>query len=125
MKLNLNWLSLFVLALAFTFVSCDDDEQVTPTPDPTIAAFVQDNANFSILFDAVDRAGLASTLADENAALTVFAPTNAAFEAFLSANNFNSIDDVPTALLTNVLLGHVVAAERPCDAQLIDTSGCR
>ncbi|MDC6390016.1 fasciclin domain-containing protein [Maribacter sp. PR1] len=40
---------------------------------------------------------------------TVFAPTNAAFEAFLEENNFASLDAVPVPVLTQVLLNHVVS----------------
>ena len=66
-----------------------------------------DPDNFSTLVDALTAANLVTTLADENATFTVFAPTNAAF---------NKIDpDALTALLadtqalTNVLLSHVVS----------------
>jgi uncharacterized surface protein with fasciclin (FAS1) repeats len=38
----------------------------------------------------------------------VLAPTNEAFAEFLSANNFNSLEDVPNDLLTQVLLNHVI-----------------
>lgn len=40
---------------------------------------------------------------------TVFAPTNEAFEAFLEANNFADLASVPTPVLTQVLLNHVVS----------------
>lgn len=40
---------------------------------------------------------------------TVLAPSNAAFEAFLSANNFSSLDEVPTDVLSQVLLNHVIS----------------
>lgn len=40
---------------------------------------------------------------------TVFAPTNEAFEAFLEANNFADLAAVPTDVLAQVLLNHVVA----------------
>lgn len=40
---------------------------------------------------------------------TVFAPTDAAFEAFLEANDFDTLEDVPVDVLTQVLLNHVVS----------------
>ncbi|QLG46413.1 fasciclin domain-containing protein [Costertonia aggregata] len=40
---------------------------------------------------------------------TVFAPTDAAFKAFLEANDFATLGDVPVDVLTNVLLNHVVS----------------
>lgn len=40
---------------------------------------------------------------------TVFAPTDTAFETFLSDNGFASLGDVPVEVLTQVLLNHVVS----------------
>ncbi len=51
---------------------------------------------------------LPSVLAGEGP-FTVFAPTNEAFEAFLEANDFADLGAVPTDVLTQVLLNHVVA----------------
>lgn len=48
--------------------------------DPTIAEQLQGDENFSTLLAAVEAAGLLETLSGEGP-LTVFAPTNAAFEA--------------------------------------------
>ncbi len=42
---------------------------------------------------------------------TVLAPTNAAFTAFLNANGFGSIDDIPSDVLEQVLLYHVIGDE--------------
>ena len=39
---------------------------------------------------------------------TVLAPTNDAFVGFLSANGFASLDEVPTDVLSNILLNHVI-----------------
>ncbi|MFS4415153.1 fasciclin domain-containing protein [Maribacter sp. 2307ULW6-5] len=40
---------------------------------------------------------------------TVFAPTNAAFAEFLEDNNFSGLGDIPTEVLQQVLLNHVVS----------------
>ncbi|MGB5429034.1 fasciclin domain-containing protein, partial [Eudoraea sp.] len=42
---------------------------------------------------------------------TVLAPTNAAFTAFLASNGFASLDDVPTDVLSQILLNHVISAD--------------
>lgn len=47
---------------------------------------------------------------------TVLAPTNDAFTAFLSDNNFATLGDVPTDVLAQVLLNHVIA-----DSELMST----
>ncbi len=101
---------MFMLSLAFSFlaVSCDNDNMDDVT---TVASVVAENANFSILADALEAADLTDAVNDRTATLTVFAPTNAAFEAFLSANGFSSLSDIPTATLRQVLLYHVLGVE--------------
>ncbi|SFT06955.1 Uncaracterized surface protein containing fasciclin (FAS1) repeats [Zhouia amylolytica] len=77
--------------------------------NPTIAGFVAMNEDYSSLLAAVQKAGLVDALNADDADLTVFAPNNAAFEAFLSANGFASLDDVPVDVVTQILLNHVIS----------------
>jgi len=51
-------------------------------------------------------------------AFTVFAPTDAAFEALYDALNVASIDDIPLATLTAVLQHHVIATPRVFSSDL-------
>jgi uncharacterized surface protein with fasciclin (FAS1) repeats len=109
MKIISNFKKIIVLALfALTSFSCskDDDATVLP-PDNTITALAKGDPNLSILVQALTKAGLANTLSD-NGPFTVFAPTNTAFAAFLQANNFATLNDVPVPLLKEILLNHVV-----------------
>lgn len=106
---NLLKITLITL-LSFAVVSCNnDDDNITPIDngtDVTISQFVASNSDYSSLAAALTAAGLVETL---NAGeYTVFAPNNAAFEAFLNAAGFASLDDVPVDVLTNILLNHVV-----------------
>lgn len=55
-------------------------------------------------------------------AFTVFAPTDAAFEALYTALGVGSIDDIPLATLTAVLQGHVVADPRVFSVDLESAS---
>ncbi|MGO4919746.1 fasciclin domain-containing protein [Maribacter spongiicola] len=66
--------------------------------------------SLSILVEALIAADgdLPTVLAGEGP-FTVFAPTNDAFAAFLEANDFTALSDIPTDVLTQVLLNHVVA----------------
>lgn len=68
---------------------------------------VADPDNFSTLVTALTAANLVTTLADEEATFTVFAPTNAAFDKIDSAALAALLAD--TTALTNVLLTHVVS----------------
>ncbi|MGV3698171.1 fasciclin domain-containing protein [Flavobacterium sp.] len=95
----------FLLAV-LAFGSCDNDD----SSQPTITDIASDNDNLTTLVAALNRAGLAATL-DGSGEYTVFAPTNAAFSAFLSANGFANLEAVPVPLLKEVLLNHVVSGE--------------
>lgn len=74
-----------------------------------IAATQDDEPQFTQLVAALVRADLAGAVSggfDDD--LTVFAPTDAAFEALYDALGVNGIDDIPLETLTDVLLYHVV-----------------
>lgn len=108
---SLNKILLVVFAsLAFASCSDDDDDNTYYPVDSqnSIADVASRNSDFSILVSALVRADLVATL-DTGGPYTVFAPTNAAFETFLEANGYASIDEVPVAALKEVLLNHVVS----------------
>ena len=92
-------------------------------PTKTIATIVSDYANaannkqFTKLLAAVARTsgqGANDLLAaiSNPGDLTVFAPTDAAFDALLVALGVSSIDDIPLSTLIAVLKHHVLAARR-------------
>jgi len=100
---------LWILILAFLTFSCkNDDDDTTMTSTSSIADFVTQNTNYSSLKSALDKTNLTAVLSGTDE-YTVFAPDNVAFSTFLTANNFASLNDVPTDLLTQVLLNHVIA----------------
>jgi basic membrane protein A and related proteins len=75
---------------------------------PFIPEVAAEAGDFTILLQAVEAAGLAETLA-EGGPFTVFAPTDAAFEAALDALGLTAeelLEDTDT--LTDILLYHVV-----------------
>ncbi len=81
-------------------------------PSQTIQEIAIANDDFSILVQALQRRPdlLAATAAD--GALTVFAPTNAAFVALLEELDANSLDDIDNATLDAVLQHHIIATPR-------------
>ncbi|MCB7480790.1 fasciclin domain-containing protein [Christiangramia sediminis] len=125
-------LTFLALLISFSFSACSEDDlfdpggetgtvtpEPTPDPDPdpdpdddgtaesnTIVDFVNSNDDYSSLGAALEAADLIETL-DGDTEFTVFAPNNAAFDAFLEANGFATLEDVPTDLLTLVLMNHV------------------
>mgnify|MGYP001032205192 FL=1 len=103
---------LFLASL--TFVGCSDDtEDTTPQPAATSSNTIVDIAggdDFTTLAAALERAGLIETLQGEGP-FTVFAPTNAAFDALLAELEIEGLDQVSNAQLTEILLNHVVSGK--------------
>lgn len=103
----------YFFALLFLMTSCSSDDDATTvlnnTPEPsgqTVTGTINNSSQFSILNNALEITELKLVL-DANI-FTVFAPNNTAFEAFLTANSYNSINDVPVGILENILLNHVI-----------------
>ena len=94
--------------------SCSDDDDPVKQPE-TIAEIAAATPGFETLVAALDRADLVETL-NSPGAFTVFAPTNTAFQAFLTANNFASLETIPVDVLKQVLLNHVVAGKNVSSA---------
>jgi len=105
--LKLNKL-LFLLTFSFFIISCDNDDAQTLPEELTIVETAAATPELSILVEALTAADgdLVTTLSGGN--FTVLAPTNDAFVGFLSANGFASLDEVPTDVLSNILLNHVI-----------------
>jgi transforming growth factor-beta-induced protein len=79
----------------------------------TIAQIAAGNPDFSILVSALGKAELSDLLAaanDPTQDLTVFAPTNAAFEGVLDALGKESIDDIPVELLKEIVTYHILGS---------------
>lgn len=108
----------------FVLWSCsNDDDGGTPVPQPlNIVETAAATADLSSLVAAVTQAGLVDALS-ASGSRTVLAPTNAAFSAFLSANGFASLSDVPNDVLTQVLLNHVIDGANIMSSDLAGNTG--
>ena len=100
---------MLLFAVSVISVSCKDDDPVVEQPS-SIYAIASADADLSNLKAALDRAGLSATL-DGTGDFTVFAPSNAAFGAFLTTNGFANLNAVPIPLLKEVLLNQVLASK--------------
>jgi uncharacterized surface protein with fasciclin (FAS1) repeats len=96
--------ALFGIFLTFTACNEDNDDD----QPQTIAVIAQGNANLTTLVAALQRADLVTVL-NNPGTYTVFAPTNAAFSAYLGAGV--SINDAPVADLRQILLNHVISTK--------------
>ncbi|MFD1314730.1 fasciclin domain-containing protein [Namhaeicola litoreus] len=77
----------------------------------TIVQIAASNPNFSTLVQILSLPEMSDLLAaanDPTADLTVFAPTNAAFDATLAALGKNSINDIPTGILKEIVTYHIL-----------------
>ena len=75
---------------------------------PSVVGIAINNSTFSTLVSAVVKAGLAETLQGVGP-FTVFAPTNDAFQALLTALGVANLDALTAEQLTPILLYHVVS----------------
>lgn len=98
----------FFVATSFLITSCSSDDDNTVKVDNTITGVASKNPEFSILVEALVKTDLAATLQGTDN-YTVFAPTNAAFTAYLGTTNINA---VPTATLKELLLNHVLVGTK-------------
>lgn len=125
-------MSLFILFSSITLTSCNDDDdmdimqnppsdivsvldQITNSPeaymtDETKSASLKvKKPKFKHLRQALVKAGLVSTVASNE--LTVFAPTDEAFEMLFDQLGIDGIDDLTAEQLTPILLYHVVGGK--------------
>jgi uncharacterized surface protein with fasciclin (FAS1) repeats len=105
------------------------DMVITPPPPPPadLVDVALADGNFTILAEALTAAGLVDTLRGEGP-FTVFAPTDAAFEA-LPEGTLDALLEDPEGALTDVLLYHVAGenlmAGDVVAAEFIETLGGR
>ncbi|MEX1280441.1 MAG: fasciclin domain-containing protein [Acidimicrobiia bacterium] len=85
-----------------------EETTTTEAAGETIADIVAGNEDFSTLLAAVEAADLTEALADPEATLTVFAPTNEAFEALLVELDTTVEDLLASPDLADILLYHVL-----------------
>lgn len=120
-KYNFSKLLILLLLPLFSLsviTACSDDNGtvVTPDPDPdpepgdpNLVELAQSDENFSILVDLVVELGLADVLATEE--LTVFAPTNAAFEAISDIIPSLSNEDLTEIVTYHVTGGTILSTQ--------------
>jgi transforming growth factor-beta-induced protein len=113
MRIKHAFLGLLAIATVFPALSLAEPKQRFKPGDETIAEIaVKDPGTFSTLVAALTCTGLVGAVADPEAELTVFAPTNAAFAETLGVTA-STVCDIDSELLTTVLLYHVVGERRP------------
>lgn len=80
------------------------------TANSTVVEIAVGNPDFSILVEAVTKAGLAGALSADGP-FTVFAPTNDAFKSLFSKLGVSGVKDLSAEQLTPILTYHVVSGK--------------
>lgn len=113
---------LIVFTFLFAFTACSDDDPVSDPPidtDLNIVETAVEAGNFTILIDAATDLGLADFLSEEE--LTLFAPTDEAFEALPDGVLESLTAQQLETILTFHLLEASVLAEAISDQQDAET----
>jgi uncharacterized surface protein with fasciclin (FAS1) repeats len=98
----------FLFMAGLLFASC---KKVSHNAPQTIYAKISSDQQYSFLTAAVNKAGLVDALnGGGKAELTLFAPTNAAFQA-AGFNNIGDLAKIPVSDLTKILLYHVLPSK--------------
>ena len=95
-----------VLTLGVSF----DSLAKKSTSSSTVVEIAVSNPDFSILVEAVTKAGLAEALSADGP-FTVFAPTNDAFKSLFSELGISGVKDLTAEQLTPILTYHVVSGK--------------
>ena len=104
-----------IIFLSLFVISCDSDDNDNDglcCAGSSIVDLASQTESLSTLVSALEATGLDQTLS-ASGSYTVLAPTNDAFNAFLTSINASALEDVPVDVLTNVLLNHVILGEVP------------
>jgi len=117
---------LALLAFTSTFTSCSKDEDTTPdpvdqnptnptTPDPveekSVLEFLAEKEEFSTFLAALERTELDDVIT-ANDKLTIFAPTNEAFETLFADNGWTSLDQMGTGSLNIIMKYHISTVDK-------------
>ncbi|MGB0776425.1 MAG: fasciclin domain-containing protein [Flavobacteriaceae bacterium] len=103
---------ILLLILNIAVVSCVDDDDMEPDviqPMNLVELASSDDDLTSLVAALVAADGdLPAALSGSNN-YTVLAPSNEAFSTFLNQNGFSSLSEVPTDVLSQILLNHVIS----------------
>jgi len=101
--------TMITLGTTLTFTACDNNEPNPMTPE-NLVEIAAASPNFEILTSAIQSAELEEDLS-LSGPFTVFAPVDAGFEDFLTANDLTAGDLLESPDLENILTYHVLSGE--------------
>ncbi len=123
-----NTIGFLIIILTLLFQGCKEDPYYArpESLEPVIYKQLVDKGNFTSYLNCLDRAGYKDIL-NRAGFFTVFAPTDEAFNSFLSANNYNSVDDIDIETVKQLVNYSIVynaySKDQLDDYQSTDSSG--
>ncbi len=119
MKSRKKWqyIKLMVLGafLVLVLTKCEKQKNfkyVSNPPDSELGMnawqFIQKKDSFSLLESAISTAGLEDFYSGNKDDKTFILPTNSAFRAYMTSNDYSGISNIPQPILKYILLYHVV-----------------
>lgn len=113
MKNSILYPLLLLLAITLFSACSDDDDDTNNTPQPAatdLTGKLSADSRFNLYVDALKRSGLDATLDD--ATYTVFAPTDAAFNAWISDLGYADLDALEAGIgsesLRRIMAHHII-----------------
>jgi uncharacterized surface protein with fasciclin (FAS1) repeats len=112
-----HWIKVLIPALSVAFLAAcgGGDDHPAAQPTQNIVELAQAN-QLNALVAAATKAGLGATLSAPTANLTVFAPTDAAFNALAARLGFTDanalVNALPASALANILTYHVLPSPK-------------
>ncbi len=102
---------IFFVGIILTMLSCETAlEKYYRTPDwlkGNAWEVLEDKGEFSMFLEAIDSTSF-KELVKGKGIVTVMAPTNEAFQAYLNSHNYNSISDIPKDVIEKLVAYHLV-----------------
>lgn len=109
MRKSIRFKNLFLpIVAAMALASCSSDDGGNGNYENL--AVTANGYSLTTFVTAAELAGVDNLLTGTSD-YTVFAPSNAAFDQFLSENGYTSINNVPTSLLKEIILNHILSGD--------------
>src|SRR5215218_4517311 len=107
LRRQLRYLCLLALSTLYLTSCRPDDDYFMAPADMQVRVFerLTEDTSYTTFVKGVEKAGLKEIL-QRSGLYTAFAPTNAAFDAYLKANNYSSIESIPDSVLVPLINYH-------------------
>ncbi|MDD4425540.1 MAG: fasciclin domain-containing protein [Mariniphaga sp.] len=101
---------LWIVFLSVLIAGCEKEQVLYERPEwlqGKIYTQIQEEPDLSTFAHCIELTGY-DQIINISGSYTVFAPSNDAWNAYLSANGYSSVDDIPIARLTEMVKYHIV-----------------